>query len=96
MLRPGNAGSNTSADHIAVLTAAIAQVPLAHRKQLLVKADGAGASRGLLDWLTAQDAKRGRTVAYSVGFAVTEQVRTAITQVPARAWTPAIDADGDA
>ena len=32
MLRPGNAGSNTAADHIAVLTAAIAQVPTAHRR----------------------------------------------------------------
>ena len=79
MLRPGNAGSNTTADHIAVLTAAIAQVPPAHRKRLLVRADGAGASHGLLDWLTAQDAKRGRSVEYSVGFAVTEQVRTAIS-----------------
>jgi len=95
MLRPGNAGSNTSADHIAVLTAAIAQVPPAHRKKLLVRADGAGASHGLLHWLTTQDAKRGRTVEYSVGFAVTEQVRTAITTVPARAWTAAVDADGD-
>ena len=80
-LRPGNAGSNTTADHIAVLTAAIAQVPAAHRKRLLVRADGAGASHGLLDWLTAQDAKRGRSVEYSVGFAITEQVRTAITLV---------------
>jgi hypothetical protein len=94
MLRPGNAGSNTTADHIAVLTAAIAQVPAAHRKRLLVRADGAGLSHGLLDWLTAQDAKRARSVDYSVGFAVTEQVRTAITQVPARAWTAAVDADG--
>ena len=77
-LRPGNAGSNTTSDHIAVLSAAIAQVPAVHRKKLLVRADGAGASHGLLDWLTAQDAKRGRSVEYSVGFAVTEQVRTAI------------------
>ena len=61
MLRPGNAGSNTTADHITVLTAAIAQVPAAHRRKLLVRADGAGASHGLLDWLTAQDAKRGRS-----------------------------------
>ena len=75
MLRPGNAGSNTSADHITVLTAAIAQVPPAHRRKLLVRADGAGASHELLDWLTGQDAKRGRSVDYSVGFAVTEQVR---------------------
>jgi len=67
MLRPGNAGSNTAADHIAVLTAAIGQVPAAHRKKLLIRADGAGASHGLLDWITAQNAKRGRCVQYSVG-----------------------------
>ena len=66
--------------------------PPAHRKKLLVRADGAGASRGLLDWLTGQDAKRGRSVDYSVGFAVTEQVRTAVSQVPAKAWTTAIPA----
>jgi len=94
-LRPGNAGSNTTTDHIAVLSAAIAQVPAVHRKRLLVRADGAGASHGLLDWLTAQDAKRGRSVEYSVGFAVTDQVRTAISRVPARAWTPAVDVDGN-
>ncbi len=95
MLRPGNAGSNTTADHITVLTAAIAQVPAAYRKRLLVRADGAGASHGLLEWLTAQDAKRGRSLEYSVGFAVTDHVRTAIEQVPARAWLPAVDAAGD-
>ncbi len=67
MLRPGNAGSNTVADHVAVLTAAIAQVPTAHRRKLLIRADGAGASHGLLDWLTGLDAKHGRTVKYSVG-----------------------------
>ena len=75
MLRPGNAGSNTAADHIDVLTEAIAQIPAAHRRQLLVRADGAGASHGLLDWLTGQDTKRGRSVEYSVGFAITEPVR---------------------
>ena len=91
----GNAGSNTTADHIAVLSAAIAQVPGAHRKRLLVRADGAGASHGLLDWLTLQDAKRGRSVEYSVGFAVTDPVRAAIATVPSRTWTPAMDADGD-
>jgi hypothetical protein len=94
VLRPGNAGSNTTADHITVLTPAIAQVPPGHRKQLLVRADGAGASHGLLDWLTTEDAKRGRSVDYSVGFAVTDQVRTAISHVPAKAWLPAMDADG--
>ncbi len=51
-LRPGNAGPNTADDHIDVLSRAIAQVPTAHRSKLLVRADGAGASHGLLDWLT--------------------------------------------
>ena len=99
-LRPGNAGSNTTSDHIEILTAAIAQIPAAHRKKLLVRADGAGASHGLLDWLTSlntarEHGGRGRSVEYSVGFAITESVRDAITVVPKKAWTPAIDADGD-
>ncbi|WP_295697442.1 IS1380 family transposase [Lapillicoccus sp.] len=95
MLRPGNAGSNTVADHIAVVTAAIAQVPTTHRRKLLIRADGAGASHGLLDWLTSLDAKRGWTVEYSVGYAVTDKVRDAIAKVPKKAWQPAITAQGE-
>src|SRR4051794_13915616 len=53
-LRTGRAGSNTSADHITVLTDAIAQIPAAHRKDLLIRADGAGSSHKLLEWLTGQ------------------------------------------
>jgi hypothetical protein len=93
-LRAGNAGANTAADHIEVLTAAIAQIPATHRKNSLIRADGAGASHHLLDWLTAQNQIRGRRVDYSVGFAVTEKVRQAITLVPTKVWTPALDADG--
>src|SRR5690606_17619040 len=51
MLRTGKAGSNTAADHIAVLGEAIGQIPAAHRKKLLIRSDGAGASHDLLDWL---------------------------------------------
>lgn len=93
-LRSGNAGSNTAADHIEVLTDAIAQVPGSHRRKLLVRSDGAGASHKLLDWLHQQNQVRGRSVEYSVGFAVTEQVREAITLVPKKVWAPAVDADG--
>jgi hypothetical protein len=60
-LRPGNAGSNTVADHIGVLTEAIAQVPASYRKHMLIRADGARSSHGLLDWLTEHGTKRGRT-----------------------------------
>ena len=93
-LRTGRAGSNTAADHIEVLAAAIAQVPGTHRKDLLIRSDGAGASHDLLNWLTAQGKVRGRRVEYSVGFALTEQVRDAIDLVPKQTWTPAVDADG--
>ena len=65
VMRPGNGGSNTVTDHIAVLSQAIAQVPVGYRKHLLIRADRAGSSHGLLDWLTAQGAKRGRTGEYS-------------------------------
>lgn len=95
MLRTGRAGSNTAADHVTVLTDAIAQIPGTYRKHLLIRCDGAGASHELVDWLHKQDQVRGRTVEYSVGFAVTEHVRTAIGQVPKKTWTPAMDADGE-
>jgi hypothetical protein len=93
-LRAGNAGSNTAADHIEVLTDAIAQIPGTHRKKLLIRSDGAGASHKLLDWLAEQNRVRGRSVEYSVGFAVTEKIRDAIDLVPKKVWTPALDADG--
>lgn len=94
-LRTGKAGSNTAVDHISVLTEAIAQIPAAHRKDLLIRADGAGSSHKLLDWLTEQDQVRGRRVEYSVGFAVTEKIREAIQLVPRKTWAPASDADGE-
>lgn len=59
-----------------------------------MRADGAGASHGLLGWLTAQNHHRGRRVEYSIGFALTEALRQAIMMMPEKAWTPAIDTDG--
>jgi len=50
---------------------------------------------GLLDWLTEQGSKRGRTIEYSVGFAVTGKVRDAIATLPKTVWTAAVDADGE-
>jgi hypothetical protein len=38
-LRPGNAGANTAADHLQVLAEALAQVPAAHRRHLLIRGD---------------------------------------------------------
>lgn len=87
-LRPGNAGANTTTDHLEVLSAAITQIPRSHRKQLLIRADGAGASHGLLDWLTEQNQIRGRRVDYSIGYPITESLRQAIMLVPEKVWAP--------
>jgi hypothetical protein len=46
---------------------------------------------GFLTWLAAQS----RGLHYSVGFAVTQDIREAILNVPAEAWTPAYDGDGE-
>jgi Alpha/beta hydrolase family len=47
VLRPGNAGANTAADHIEALDAALAQIPDTHRHRvpILVRADGAGGTK---------------------------------------------------
>jgi hypothetical protein len=95
-LRPGNAGSNHAGDHIDVLGRAIAQVPAPHRRHLLVRADGAGATHELLDWLEVQGQVRGRRLEYSVGFPTKNMALTsAIAQLPEAAWTSAITADGE-
>jgi len=95
-LRPGNAGSNHAGDHIEVLRRAIAQIPAAHRNHLLVRADGAGATHQLLNWLTALGQVRGRRVEYSVGFPTKNTaVTSAIARLPVTVWTPAVTAGGD-
>jgi hypothetical protein len=90
MLRPGNAGSNTAADHIEAARLALAQLPAALRRRVLIRADSGGGTHEFLNWLT----RPGRRLAYSVGFPMTDEVTDAILSIPARAWTPAYDADG--
>lgn len=94
LLRKGNAGSNTVADHVTVLTEAVAQIPAAYRKKIIFRADGAGATKELLAWTKAEAARNGYTWHYSVGFDVTESVRTAIGQVPTGVWVPALTPEG--
>jgi len=89
ILRPGNAGSNTAADHVAVLDLALAQLPDSHRvKPILIRVDGAGFSHTLIDHLAAAG------LDYSVGFPTNGAVREAIGLVPAWVWRPAVDAVG--
>jgi hypothetical protein len=90
MLRPGNAGSNTAADHIQAARLALAQLPAALRRRVLIRADSGGGTHEFLDWLT----RPGRRLAYSAGFPITDDVQDAILAIPKQAWTPAYDASG--
>jgi hypothetical protein len=90
VLRAGNAGANTVADHIAVLDRALAQIPAEHVEQIeiLVRADSAGATHGLIDYC------REARLRFSVGYELTAPVRAAILAVPDDAWSAALDQDG--
>jgi len=93
LLRPGNAGSNTFADHKQVLAAAIRQVPARFRRKILVRVDGAGASHELIRHLLGMSSPR-RTVLFTCGWMITAADEDAIRQVPAGAWEPGIGQDG--
>jgi hypothetical protein len=93
LLRPGNAGSNTFADHLAVLMAAIRQIPARMRSRLLVRVDGAGASHELISHLLSLSSRR-RTVLFTSGWMITEADEQAIGLLPAAAWQAAVDQDG--
>jgi hypothetical protein len=94
--RAGNAGSNTAADHVAIIDAAIAAIPAKYRRNLLITIDGAGSSHKVVEQLSALNNRPGWSVAYSVGFDLDERVRAAIGQTPAEAWEDALDARGAA
>ena len=94
MLRRGSAGSNTAADHLALTDAAIAALPPGFRRKLMVTADGAGASHGLVKHLDKLAARPGYQLVYSVGWALTEREKTALRLVPDQAWQIAIDGRG--
>ena len=106
MLRPGNAGSNTTADHVQVLAEALASLPAEYRPRpgatdgprVLIRSDSAGATHGFAA------ACRDAGVGFSFGLPVTAPVRAAVEVLaevaPTAAeqgwtvWHPAVEADG--
>jgi len=94
MLRRGSAGSNTAADHLVLLDAAIAALPPGFRRKLMVTADGAGASHGLIARLDQLAGRRGYELTYSVGWVLGERERAALRLIPEPAWQIAIDGRG--
>ncbi|MGH3751462.1 MAG: hypothetical protein ACRDRP_02000 [Pseudonocardiaceae bacterium] len=91
MCRPGNAGSFTAADPLAVLTASFAQIPAAWRRDVLVSIGGAGASHDVIDYLTSVNTapahgNRGRRVEYTIGWPLDERTMAGIGQLRPSDW----------
>ena len=94
LLRPGNAGSNTAADHITVCRQAFAQLPghgpgIRPGPRVLVRTDGAGATHDFLKFLHAQ------RVTYSMGFTLPDSTPDLLALIPAAVWEPALDGEGE-
>jgi hypothetical protein len=91
LLRPGNAGANTAADHVEVVDLALEQLPreVVETAQIVVRTDSAAATHELTDELRAAQ------INFLMGFDLTEPVREAILDLPESAWTPAIRQDGE-
>ncbi len=103
LLRPGNAGANTVADHVSVLDAAVAQLPaeiaLGHGagddgalvvRPLVVRTDSAGCTHGFV-W-----AARARNIGFFVVARSNAQVHSAIFDTVGleEIWEPALQQDG--
>jgi len=88
MLRPGKATANDAADQIAVLNAALAQLPEWVRSQVLVRGDTGAGVHGFV-WHV-----HNLGLQYSVGLYARQPVQEALAALPTSAWRRALDADG--
>jgi DDE family transposase len=91
VLRPGNAGANTAADHIQVVELVLEQLPrqVVERTPIVVRTDSAAATHELTDEL------RAARIGFLMGFDLTETIRRAILELPESAWRPALRQDGE-
>jgi hypothetical protein len=91
LVRPGNSGSNTATDHIAVIKAALAQLH-GHRpgrragRSVLIRTDSAGCTHKVAAWMA------GQRLSYSVGFPLPHNTSEVLELIPTDVWTPAYDA----
>jgi hypothetical protein len=93
LLRLGNSGANTVADHVTVLAEALAQIPDSCQAKILVRIDGAGTTHDRLKHLEGLNTAR-RTVRYSVGWKMTDADEKATVKLPENAWETSLEQDG--
>jgi len=88
MLRPGKANANDAADQIAVLDAALAQLPAEHRSRVLVRGDTGSGVQAFVHHVQELGLE------YSVGVYGRQPILDALDALPKQAWRRALDADG--
>lgn len=89
LLRPGNAGSGTATDHLSVLEAALAQLPVdpAHQ-QVICRTDAGATSHELAAGC------RARHVRFIAGVRLSAQLADTVLTLPRSRWQPTVSADG--
>lgn len=97
--RPGNAGSNTAADHVTVLDMALTALPAHARpvfdpdtgtwtgQRLLARSDSAGATHVFATACVE------RGVDFSFGFPVDARIQRIVDVIPEQCWHPALQTD---
>ncbi|GAB2993661.1 hypothetical protein GCM10027184_55180 [Saccharothrix stipae] len=94
LLRTGNAGSDTAADHITTTREALRHLPFTAKggrvgRKVLIRADAAGGTQ-FVNWLQA------RRLGCSLGFTLPDNTVKRLALIPTAAWTPAYDDEGTA
>lgn len=89
LLREGRANANDAADQVAVLDAALAQLPEHVRHRVLVRGDTGAGVQALLHHITDLNLE------YSVGVYARQPVLDALAVLPRCAWRSAVDVHGD-
>lgn len=88
MLRTGKATANSAADQIAVLDAALAQLPETHRSKVLVRGDTGAGVREFVNHIHELGLQ------YSVGVYGRQPILDALALLPRQAWKKALDTGG--
>lgn len=97
LLRAGNAGSNTAADHVNVLKMALAALPVHARPRpgdpdsprVLARSDSAGATHTFADVCVTEGLE------FSFGFPVDARIQRVVDVIPQSCWHPAVETGGD-
>jgi len=90
LLRVGKATANDAADHISVLTDALAQLPAEQRSRVLVRGDSGAGVHAFVHHLHELG------LHYSLGLYAHQPIIDALGDLPRQAWRAAVDGDGQA